>query len=200
MKRARQLVATVLAAATLATLGACSEDPNSIAAQAKSGSQKGFVSGDGRVETIPANRRGEPVELTGKLLDGAPFSSASVRGKPLVINVWASWCGPCAAEAPALKEVSEDPTFTETVAFVGINLREPAANGLAQVAAWGHTYPSLSDRAGASLLALQGKAAALPSTLVLDPQGRIAARVLGPVTASTLRGMLADVLAEAATS
>ena len=86
------------------------------------------------------------------------------------------------------------------MAFVGINLREPAANGLAQVAAWGHTYPSLSDRAGTSLLALQGKAAALPSTLVLDPEGRIAARVLGPVTASTLRGMLADVLAETATS
>ncbi len=194
---ARVLVTLGLAAAVLT---GCSGDPNSVAEQARSGSRKGYISGDGRVEMIPADRRAAPVTLEGTLLDGAAWTSTAARGKPLVVNVWASWCGPCAAEAPVLRSVSEAAEFAGKVGWIGINLREPAPNGLAQVKAWRHTYPSLSDQAGVTLLALQGKAAAMPSTLVLDSEGRIAARILGPVTSSTLTGMIEDVLSGSTTS
>jgi hypothetical protein len=70
-----------------------------VAAQAKAGDQKGYVSGDGAVEKIPAAKRGAPVKLKGALLDGSGWDIASTRGKVLVRNVWRSWCAPCVAEA-----------------------------------------------------------------------------------------------------
>jgi thiol-disulfide isomerase/thioredoxin len=177
---------------------ACSEDPNSIAAQARAGDQKGYVSGDGAVETIPEADRAEPVELRGELLDGTPWDSASARGEVVVVNVWGSWCAPCVAEAPDLQEVWEGlEAESAPVQFIGINFREDPARGAAFERKAGLTYPSLSDEAsgGVLILALQGKAPTVPTTLVLDAEGRIAARVNGPVSASTLRGLVDDVVA-----
>ena len=185
-------VAIVLGAA------ACSDDPNSIAAQAKAGDQKGYVSGDGAVETIPQADRAEPVELRGELLDGTAWDSASARGEVLVVNVWGSWCAPCVAEAPDLQEVWEGLEAEDApVQFIGINFREDPARGAAFEKKAGTTYPSLSDEAsgGVLILALEGKAPTVPTTLVLDTEGRIAARVNGPVSASTLRGLVDDVVA-----
>lgn len=186
-----------VAAVALTALAACSTDPNSVAEQAKDGSQKNYISGDGSIQQAAPDKRGDPVELTGTTLDGTAWSIGTTRGKPLVINLWASWCPPCQKEAPAIKEVSEKTAFADTVAFLGINQRESAETAAAQVRAWGHTFPTLSDDGGTALLALQGKAAAMPSTLVLDREGRIAAWVGGPVTAATLTGLIEDVLAEA---
>ena len=75
----------VVAVALLLGAGGCSQDPNSVAAQAKAGDQKGYVSGDGAVEAIPASRRAAPVELAGTLLDGTSWDAASARGKVLVL-------------------------------------------------------------------------------------------------------------------
>jgi thiol-disulfide isomerase/thioredoxin len=188
-----------LAAAALLLLGgtACTDDPNSVAAQARAGDQKGYVSGDGAVETIPQADRAEPVELSGELLDGTAWDSASARGDVLVVNVWGSWCAPCVAEAPDLQKVwSELQAEQAPVRFVGINFREDPARGAAFAKKAGMTYPSLSDEesGGVLILALQGKAPTVPTTLVLDRQGRIAARVNGPVSASTLRGLVDDVV------
>lgn len=188
--------AIVIAVAVTALAG-CSDDPDSVAGQAKDGSQKNYISGDGSIQQAAPGQRGAPVELTGTTLQGSAWSIGSTRGKPLVVNLWASWCPPCQKEASAIKEVSEKPEFAGTVAFLGINQRESAETAAAQVAAWGHSFPSLQDDGGAALLALQGKAAAMPSTLVLDREGRIAAWVGGPVTAATLTGLIEDVLAEA---
>ena len=175
---------------------ACSQDPNSIAAQAKAGDRKGYVSGDGAVETIPADKRGEPVVLTGTLLDGTAWDIASTRGKVLVINVWGSWCAPCVAEAPDLQKAWEGIQADQVPAqFVGIDFREDPARGAAFAKKAGITYPSLTDESGVAILALQGKAPTVPTTLVLDPEGRIAARVNGPASASTLRGLVDDVVA-----
>ncbi len=176
---------------------ACTDDPNSIAAQAKAGDQKGYVSGDGAVETIPQADRAEPVELRGELLDGTAWDSASARGEVLVVNVWGSWCAPCVAEAPDLQKVwSELEAEQAPVRFMGINFREDPARGAAFAKKAGMTYPSLSDEGsgGVLILALQGKAPTVPTTLVLDREGRIAARVNGPVSASTLRGLVDDVV------
>ena len=192
---ARWAVGLAAAALLLGATG-CSQDPNSIAAQAKAGDRKGYVSGDGAVETIPADKRGEPVVLTGTLLDGTAWDIASTRGKVLVINVWGSWCAPCVAEAPDLQKAWEGIQADQVPAqFVGIDFREDPARGAAFAKKAGITYPSLTDESGVAILALQGKAPTVPTTLVLDPEGRIAARVNGPASASTLRGLVDDVVA-----
>ncbi len=189
----------VIAAAGLAalTLAGCSQDPNSVAAQAKAGDQKGYVSGDGAVESIGVADRAEPVTMTGELLDGTPWDITSTRGQVLVLNVWGSWCAPCVAEAPDLQRAWEQLQEKDApVTFMGIDFREEAARGAAFAERAGITYPSLSDEAGVLILRLQGKAPTVPTTLVLDREGRIAARVNGPVGTSTLTGLVDDVVAE----
>jgi thiol-disulfide isomerase/thioredoxin len=195
-RRTARWAVGLAAAALLLGVTACTSDPNSVAAQAKAGDQKGYISGDGAVETIPAAERGAPVELTGTLLDGTAWDATSARGKVLVLNVWGSWCAPCVAEAPALEETWKGLQADEApVEFMGIDFREDPARGAAFAAKAGITYPSLTDESGVAILALQGKAPTVPTTLVLDTEGRIAARVNGPVTASTLRGLVDDVVA-----
>ncbi len=186
------------AAVLLLGVTACSQDPDSVAAQARAGDQKGYVSGNGAVETIPDADRAEPVELSGDLVDGGTWSSASARGRDVVVvNVWGSWCAPCVAEAPDLQEAwSGLQAVKAPVQFMGIDFREDPARGAAFAKKAGITYPSLTDESGVLILALQGKAPTVPTTLVLDTEGRIAARVNGPVDASTLRGLVDDVLAE----
>jgi thiol-disulfide isomerase/thioredoxin len=191
--------AAVLLAAPLLvlSLSACSDDPNSIAAQAKSGNQQGYISGDGNVETIPAADRKKPVALTGTTLGNKQWSSQDVVGKVAVLNLWASWCPPCETEAPDLKKAAEEiAAAKKPVAFMGINYRDNPDSGRSTAARWGIPFPSLDDPAGTTILALQGKVTSPPTTLVLDRTGRIAARVSGPVTASTLSGLVDDVLAE----
>lgn len=178
-------------------LAGCTSDPNSVASQAKAGDQKGYVSGDGAVEAIPAAERGEPVTMQGELVDGTAWDITATRGKVLVLNVWGSWCPPCVAEAPDLQKAWEAQQAKQApVQFMGIDTREEAARGAAFIRKAGLTYPSLSDQSGVLLLRLQGKAPTTPSTLVLDREGRIAARVNGPVDASTLGGLVDDVVAE----
>jgi thiol-disulfide isomerase/thioredoxin len=170
---------------------------NSIAEQAKRGDQKGYLSGDGTIETIAAADRAEPVDLAGTLLDGARWSSRDARGKVVVVNVWASWCAPCIEELPALQQVwRERQAAKAPVRFVGINFRDGVAQGSALARRAGLTYPSLSDEAGVLILALQGKAPSVPTTLVLDRSGRIASRVSGPVTATLLGGLVDDAVSE----
>lgn len=192
-----RLAGAVAAVALLLGATACSDDPNSVAAQAKAGDQKGYISGDGTVETIEVEDRGEPVDLSGDLVDGGSWDSASRRGKVVVVNVWGSWCAPCVAEAPELQEAWEGfEKASAPVEFVGIDFREGPERGAAFLKRAKITYPSLSDESGVLILTLQGKAPTVPTTLVLDRDGRIAARVNGPVDASTLRGLVDDAVAE----
>ena len=185
-----------LVAAVLALAG-CSGDSGGIADEARSGNRQGYVSGDGSIETIAAAKRGRPVELSGETLDGDAWSTADARGKVVVLNVWATWCPPCEAEAPELKKAAEAVAADgKPVVFMGINTRDNAASGRATIKRQGIPYPSLDDREGLLILALQGKAPTPPTTLVLDRRGRIASRVVGEVTAPTLTGLVDDALAE----
>jgi thiol-disulfide isomerase/thioredoxin len=181
---------------------ACNDDANSVASQAMAGDGKGYVAGDGTVEQLAVADRGAAVSLGGTTVDGKSWSTAAdAPGKVVVVNVWGSWCAPCVDETPHLQQVWQSySTAGKPVAFVGIDIKESAATAAAFLKANSVTYPSLSDSGsgGQPMLALQGKAAATPSTLVLDRQGRIAARVLGATTVSTLTGLVDDVLAEQA--
>jgi thiol-disulfide isomerase/thioredoxin len=178
-------------------LTACSDDPNSIAAQAKSGNRQGYISGDGNIETIAVGDRKKPVALSGTTLDDKQWSSKDVAGKVAVLNLWASWCPPCETEAPDLKKAAESlAAAKKPVSFMGINYRDNPDSGRSTAARWGIPFPSLDDPSGTAILALQGKVTSPPTTLVLDRAGRIAARVSGPVTAATLTGLVDDVLAE----
>ncbi|WP_374928437.1 redoxin family protein [Kytococcus sedentarius] len=116
----------------------------------------------------------------------------------MVINVWGSWCGPCIEEAPALEQVASDLREAgEPVRFIGVNSRDSVPSALAFQQAHGISYPSLQDDGGRTRAQLGGLAVATPSTIVLDGQGRVAARISGQVDASTLRGLVDDIVDQA---
>ena len=191
--------AVVVAAALL--LAACgSAQQQSIAEQARSGDRKGYVSGDGTVSQIPPKDRRLPLEVSGTTLEGQSWSVRQDQGKVIVLNVWGSWCGPCVKEAPELKKAWT--TFQSRkapVVFMGMDFREGPAAGRAFEKTYSITYPSLAYDDGEPVLGLGGQAPAVPTTLVLDRQGRIAGRILGATTAATLTGLVEDVLAESTT-
>lgn len=193
--------AAAVAAAALAgiLLAGCASGGTTVEEAARGQGAPEWVSGDGTVEQVPPARRGAGVDLDGTTLDGTGWSSGQERGKVLVLNVWGSWCPPCVAEMPALQaEWARLSAAGSPVAFMGVNTGESSATARAFVRKEKVTYPSLSSDGGTYALALQGKANATPTTLVLDRQGRIAARVSGQITGATLRGLVEDVLAEPA--
>ena len=195
----RRAAALVALAAVAGLLAGCSGDGSSVAEQARSGDRKGYVSGDGTIERLAADERGSSVALAGTTLEGDPWSLKDKVGDVVVVNVWGSWCPPCIEETPELVEAharfEDDP---RGVHFIGVDIHESAESGLAFQKANDVTYPSLAYDGGVPLLSLQGTVAATPTTLVLDGEGRIAARVSGPVSTATLVGLVDDVLAETA--
>jgi len=191
----RKYLAGVVALAVAAPLAisGCSSTTSSGAGDTK------FVGGDSAVTIVPAAKRGRPVDLSGTTLAGQKLDIATLRGKPVVLNVWGSWCAPCRKEAPAL-QTAADTLKAGGVSMVGINIRDlDPAPALAFEKAFRITYPSLADPDGSLLLALRGAVSpsAIPTTLVLDADGRVAARINGPTTTTTLVDLVRDVSAKA---
>lgn len=178
--RARRGVAAALIVALGALLAGCGGD------------------GDGgstdRIVVVPADRREEPVPLSGTTLEGTPLDVAALRGRLVVVNVWGSWCGPCRKEAPELERARQR-LAADDVAFVGVTSRDDRAQALAFQRRFGVGYPSIDDRDGTVLLGLRGAVSAnsVPTTLVLDDRGRIAARISGATTEATLVDVVSDV-------
>lgn len=158
---------------------------------------KGYVDGNGIITRLPADeRRAVDGEVSGETLDGQKWSLDDQRGKVVVLNVWGTWCPPCRKEAPVLSEAARQ-LKADDVVFMGINTRDSSpAQGLAFERAFDVAYPSLFDPDGRTLLAFRGTITpnAIPSTLVIDRNGKVAASVLGEITrASTLVGLVEDV-------
>lgn len=158
--------------------------------------QAGYVGAESSVTIIPPDERKPAPDVAGAVLGekDKQISTADLTGKVVVLNVWGSWCGPCRAEAPELQRAAEK--TAKTAQFIGLNTRDfdqgpPVAFNRANKI----TYPSIWDPSGSVLVSLSGTLPpkAIPSTLIIDEQGRVAARVVGAVTERTLVDMIDDV-------
>ncbi|MFE5819493.1 TlpA family protein disulfide reductase [Streptomyces sp. NPDC056479] len=196
-RRARSrtaLLAVTSAVAAALALSACSSGGTS-----GGGGDTNFVAGNDGVDTVAQGKRAAAPELSGETIDGKQLSTADYKGKILVINVWGSWCPPCRAEAKNFQTVYDD-VKGQGVEFVGINTRDTSTTpAKAFEKEYGVTYPSLYDPTGKQMLRF-GKGTlnpqAIPSTLVVDRNGKIAARALQPLSEEKLRAMIKPVLAE----
>lgn len=143
---------------------------------------------------VAADRREAAPSLSGQTLDGEPFDLMTLRGRVVVLNVWGSWCGPCKKEQPDLVRAAAD-LADERVAFVGINVRDKRASALAHNRRYGVTYPSLYDEGFRLVSRFKNVGPqAVPSTILIDPQGRVAAVLFGSTDhdeLTTLAGRLA---------
>ncbi|AKH84149.1 redoxin domain-containing protein [Streptomyces sp. CNQ-509] len=198
MISARRLHRRTLAAAAAAVAGAlaltaCGEDATS------SGGNTQFVSGTGQLTVVKASDRLAAPDISGETTDGGQLALADYRGKVVVLNVWGSWCAPCRAEAPNLRKVSED-TADRGVQFIGINTRDlDVANAQAFDRSFKIEYPSLYDPSGKLILKFPENSLspqAIPSTLILDREGKIAVRALKPLSEKELRKALEPVIEE----
>jgi thiol-disulfide isomerase/thioredoxin len=134
--------------------------------------------------------------VAGRTIDGEPLSLADFQGQVVVVNVWGSWCAPCRAEAPMLAEAARD-LADRDVAFLGIDSRDPSESAArAFVRRFDIPYPSIYDQQGSTLLAFRGTLSpnAIPSTVIIDRQGRVAASVLGEVSRTTLYDLVEEVV------
>jgi thiol-disulfide isomerase/thioredoxin len=174
----------------LAVLAGCS-------GRGPEGSTGGYVSASRFVTSVPAAERVEAPVLEGEDLEGEAVSSADFAGKTLVVNVWGSWCPPCRKEAPVLEQVSKAYADRD-VQFLGLNVRDQTVAARAFEERIGTTYPSIVDSDGRQQLGFADSlpSQAIPTTWVIDAEGRVAARILDPeLRASTLEGVIDDVLA-----
>lgn len=179
-RRVAVAVALVLAVLSLAACGS------------GGGSGSGFVAGKTGLTLVPAGERKAAPVASGPGLEGGTVTT-SHPGKVVVINVWGSWCEPCRAEAPDLQAAWEE--TSDVAQFVGIDTRDhDPAPALAFQRNFGITYPSIHDPQGRSLLEFSGilPPSGIPSTLVVDKEGRIAARVIGEVDRATLVTLVTD--------
>jgi len=201
MTRTRTIARTasaLLALALAVGLAGCGSDP--LADQYRAGDNKGFIAADGfQTKEIGPSDRQDPVDFTGETETGETVSSEQYLGGVLVVNFWYAACGPCRAEAGFLEEAHA--SFAgQDVAFLGINTSDSASTATAFADKYGVTYPSaLAAEDGALKLSFAERTPinATPTTLVIDKQGRVAARIIGQLSESSiLETIVRDVLAE----
>lgn len=157
---------------------------------------KGYVDGSGAITQLAPSERSKPGDVAGVTLEGAQVSLSQYLGKVVVINVWGSWCPPCRSEADDLAKAANE-LQPQGVVFLGINTRDMSKdNARAFQRERSMPYASIFDPGGKNLLAFRGTLtpASIPSTVIIDAQGRVAASILGEVTsARTLVDVVQDV-------
>jgi thiol-disulfide isomerase/thioredoxin len=163
-------------------------DPNA------AGGQQGYPDVGRNLTLIPPAERTALAEITGPDLAGdGTLSSKAYPGKVVVVNVWGSWCPPCRAEAADLQAASVE--TAEIAQFLGVTSRDrQTATAQKFVRENKITYPSIYDPSGQVLLPFSDvlPPSAIPSTMILDREGRLAVRVLGPISKITLVQMIND--------
>lgn len=189
MRRLRVMAAATTVVVAALVLGACATPANM--------SSGGYVSGDGTVAEFPAEERGQPIEFTGSIEDGSVVSSADYLGEVLVVNFWYAACPPCRVEAPWLNELALQ-FGDQGASFLGVNIRDSAATATTFSRSFEISYPSIIDTDAAVTQAFAGHASpsAVPTTVVLDRDGRAAARIIGLIDRDVLEELIETVLAE----
>lgn len=183
MRVGQALVA--VGASTILLLAGCGRDPAALHGSDQVG-----------VTVIPAGEHVEMPAITGTSLDGASVSVSELAGKVVVLNSWASWCGPCKEETPTLVAASKKFAGND-VAFVGLDVTDETAAAQEFVTTFGVEYPSIVDEEGKLLATLPGvPPQALPNTLILDREGKLAVRIIGAVPADTFDSLVQAVVDE----
>jgi thiol-disulfide isomerase/thioredoxin len=190
----RTAAVVVLAASML--LAGCSS--GSLEDQYANGSDQGYISGDGSTVELTPDERTDPVVFEGTDQDGDPISSADYLGDVYVVNFWWAGCAPCRVEAPDLADLSAE---YADVPFLGVNTSDGPDQARAFAEQFGIEYPSVID---AKLVTVQLAFAesgmppnAVPTTLIMDREGRVAGRISGLISdPSILAAMLDRVLEE----
>ena len=178
------------------SLAGCTSDP--LADQFRSGDSKNYIAGDGTVTEFDSTQRPTFLPFTGETESGQMLDSKALEGQVVVMNWWYSACAPCRAEAPELQALYEE-FQDQGVQFVGVNVRDTAETALAFDRKFDISFPSIIDaQSGAVSLAFQGVVSpqAVPTTLVIDKQGKVASRILGRIDSSILKTLIETVVAE----
>ncbi|MFC8847852.1 MULTISPECIES: TlpA family protein disulfide reductase [unclassified Micromonospora] len=181
---ARRWIAGLLAAVTAtAALTACSADSQ----------EQRCTTTDGVIECAPDQRSAAP-KLAGELLTGGSYDVAKDLGQVVVVNFWGSWCPPCRAEADDL-EATYQATRGSGVTFLGINVQDNRDKALA-FEEGRVTYPSLFDPPSRLALAFDVAPTTIPTTVILDRDGRVAVVIRSAVTQDRLRPIVERIAAE----
>lgn len=187
--RARRACVAVALAAVAALMSACTTSDGS------STGTKGYITGDGAVTLLSPEERPEAPPVKGKLLGGGTLDVSTYAGQVVVLNVWGSWCAPCRAEAADLVAASK---ALPDAAFVGLDTRDKEAEAEAFVRRYHVRYPSLVDQDSQLLLPFHDMVnlSAVPTTIVIDPDGMVAAFIAGATTKTTLVDLVEQIQAE----
>jgi thiol-disulfide isomerase/thioredoxin len=187
VSRRRQARSVALLVTALLSLVACSGG---------NGGGLGYLTGEGTATTFAAGHRVLAPAVTGKTLDGTTLTLASYRGKIVVLNFWGSWCNPCRAEGPFLQLMATD-YAAKGVQFVGVDIRDTAASAKSFLGKT-PTYPNLFDPDELVTLLFNATVSpsAIPSTIIIDRSGKIAARIFGATTEPRLSAVLDPLVAE----
>jgi peroxiredoxin len=190
----RSALAAALGTAAVLVAG-CSTGSGAV--DVSNGGEFRFVAGTAAGEVIPEAQRQSAPEFSGTLLGGGDFSSSELAGHVAVLNFWGSWCPPCRVETPEFQTVYAD-LAGSGVQFLGLNVKDQEQLASAFLESKGITFPSLFDPKGEVALAFRDyPASAVPSTIVLDREGRVAAVYTAEVRQEDLRTVLAELTGEA---
>ncbi len=166
------------------------------AVDVSNGGEFRFVAGTPDGEVIAEGERASAPQFAGVLLDGSDFDSSSLSGDIVVINFWGSWCAPCRVETPEFQEVYDE-VSAEDVSFLGVNVKDDRQLAQAFLDDEAITFPSVFDPRGEVALAFRDYPAnAIPSTIILDRDGRVAAVYVSVVPADELRRVLDTLVAQ----
>jgi peroxiredoxin len=182
-------------ACSVAVLAASACSGTNAVSQSVNGSL-GYGAGDQATTWVAPDKRSAVTQVTGTLLNGKSFDLGQWRGRVVVVNFWGSWCGPCTGETKTLEQVHRD-FESQGVEFLGVDIRESAAQAQSFIRTHHVTYPSLSDESNLVALHFHGMPPnATPTTIVLDRKGRIAARHSGAILYTQLRDLVTRVVRE----
>jgi peroxiredoxin len=189
-------VATALVTVTvLSGTVACSGGKNAVDQQA--GGEYRYVQATKKGALIDAARRKSAGIVSGDLLSGGSYSLAQDKGKVVVLNFLATWCGPCQIETPQFDALYRE-RKASGVQFVGLDVKDPSKS---QSRAWVQdkqiTFPVVYDEPAKTALQLGNiPLAGLPATVVIDKQGRVAAVYVGSVLPKDLTPALDTLVRE----